>query len=189
MRTWKKKSKDSFSNVTHYTHVDVQPGGINIQHVEHFHQTDILKALGIELEVKSKSLEDVSGKKAPQRGPQKQFLFIDGKPSVENVKVRNREKERFLRYLSEHNIKSRKLNCTRKDILNDIVTCFLINWHEKGMLAETPSGGAVFRFLTEECNIQTEVTEQSYSNEIKERLNKKIYTTGTLQKVNQCFKI
>ena len=46
-------SKD-FSGVTHYTHVDVQPGGINIQHVEHLHQADLLERLGIELEVKKK---------------------------------------------------------------------------------------------------------------------------------------
>ena len=44
--------EDRFSGVTHYTHVDVQPGGINIQHVEHLHQADILKAIGVELEVK-----------------------------------------------------------------------------------------------------------------------------------------
>lgn len=44
--------KQDFSGVTHYTQVDVQPGGINIQHVEHLHQADILQALGIEPEVK-----------------------------------------------------------------------------------------------------------------------------------------
>ena len=44
--------QEKFPGVTHYTHVDVQPGGINIQHVEHLHQADVLKALGIELEVK-----------------------------------------------------------------------------------------------------------------------------------------
>ena len=43
-----------FSGVTHYTKVDVQPGGINIQNVEHLYQADILKQLGIELEVKQK---------------------------------------------------------------------------------------------------------------------------------------
>ena len=32
-----------FSGVTHYTQVDVQPGGINIQHVENLYQADILK--------------------------------------------------------------------------------------------------------------------------------------------------
>lgn len=46
------KEEADFSGVTHYTKVDVQPGGINIQHVEHLYQADILKQLGIELAVK-----------------------------------------------------------------------------------------------------------------------------------------
>lgn len=49
-----KTDNKDFSGVTHYTQVDVQPGGINIQHVEHLHQADILEKLGIELEVKKK---------------------------------------------------------------------------------------------------------------------------------------
>ena len=48
------KEGADFSGVTHYTHVDVQPGGINIQHVEHLHQADILKQLGVELAVNAK---------------------------------------------------------------------------------------------------------------------------------------
>ena len=48
------QQQQRFEGVTHYTHVDVQPGGINIQHVEHLHQADLLQALGIELEVKHK---------------------------------------------------------------------------------------------------------------------------------------
>ena len=51
------KEGTDFSGVSHYTHVDVQPGGINIQHVEHLYQADILKQLGIELEVKQKADE------------------------------------------------------------------------------------------------------------------------------------
>ena len=46
------KEGTDFSGVTHYTKVDVQPGGINIQNVEYLYQADILKQLGIELEVK-----------------------------------------------------------------------------------------------------------------------------------------
>ena len=49
------KEGTDFSGVTHYTHVDVQPGGINIQNVEHLYQADILKQLGIELTVKQKA--------------------------------------------------------------------------------------------------------------------------------------
>ena len=51
------KEGADFSGVTHYTHVDVQPGGINIQNVEHLYQADILKQLGIELAVKKKGDE------------------------------------------------------------------------------------------------------------------------------------
>ena len=55
------KEGADFSGVTHYTHVDVQPGGINIQNVEHLYQADILKQLGIELAVKdSKVSTDVN---------------------------------------------------------------------------------------------------------------------------------
>ncbi len=49
------KEGADFSGVTHYTQVDVQPGGINIQNVEHLYQADILKQLGIELAVKQKA--------------------------------------------------------------------------------------------------------------------------------------
>lgn len=51
------KEGADFSGVTHYTKVDVQPGGINIQNVEHLYQADILKQLGIELAVKRKDDE------------------------------------------------------------------------------------------------------------------------------------
>lgn len=59
------KEGADFSGVTHYTQVDVQPGGINIQNVEHLYQADILKQLGIELEVKRK------GEAAPDERQQK----------------------------------------------------------------------------------------------------------------------
>ncbi|MBR5053154.1 MAG: hypothetical protein IKW91_08010 [Bacteroidaceae bacterium] len=48
------KTDKDFSGVTHFTQVDVQPGGINIQHVENLYQADILKDLGIELAVRQK---------------------------------------------------------------------------------------------------------------------------------------
>ena len=55
------KEGTDFSGVTHYTHVDVQPGGINIQNVDHLYQADILKQLGIELTVKQKAEAFVPG--------------------------------------------------------------------------------------------------------------------------------
>lgn len=48
----KEEDKAQFPKVTHYTQVYVQPGGINIQYVEHLHQAKILKDLGIEADLK-----------------------------------------------------------------------------------------------------------------------------------------
>lgn len=127
--------------------------------------------------------------KAVHRGQQKQYLFIDGRPTVENVQVRNEEKQRFMRYLSEHNLKGRKLTCVKTDTLNDVVICFVIKWKDKNITPKQPSGGAIFRFLTDECNLQSEVTEQSYSNEIKERLRNNNYTIETMKKVNLYFNL
>ena len=125
--------------------------------------------------------------KHAQRGPRKQSLFTSNKPNEENKKARNEEKQRFMRYLNDHNMSSRKLTCKKNDTLNDVVTCFVIKWQDKGLTAESPSGGAIFRFLTDECNLQSDVTEQSYSNEIKERLRKENYTVETMKNVNSVF--
>ena len=52
--------EERFAGVTHFTQVDVQPGGINIQHVENLYQADILKGLGIELEVKRRKEDEAA---------------------------------------------------------------------------------------------------------------------------------
>ncbi len=57
------KEEADFQGVTHYTKVDVQPGGINIQNVEHLYQADILKQLGIELQVKQQGETAASAKR------------------------------------------------------------------------------------------------------------------------------
>lgn len=120
-------------------------------------------------------------------GPRKQFLFIDGRATVENVSVRNREKDRFLCYLSDHKMGSRRLVAVKGDGLNKVVVCFLRLWCEMGLTAKQPSGGAVFRFLTEDCGLKTDVTEASYSNKIKEWLRRNDYDVTTYQGVKTCF--
>jgi hypothetical protein len=74
------KEGADFSGVTHYTHVDVQPGGINVQHVEHLYQADILKQLGIELEVKGQ------GRVAALAGDEERFHFVH--PEIEDDEAR-----------------------------------------------------------------------------------------------------
>ena len=121
------------------------------------------------------------------RGPRKQFLFIDGKPTVENVAVRQREKERFCRYLSDHKLGSRLLTCLKQDTLNKVVICFLKEWREREWIAEKPSGVAVFRFLTEVCELQSELHPSSYGNKISKWLEQPVDVTIKLD-VRECFK-
>ena len=184
-------NKESLSKATFNTHVDVQPGGVNMQYVQNFYQADFLKALGIELEIKNKTTEETPNGRAAQRGRKRgqktQYLFTDGDPTVENTKVKNRERDRFLRYLSEHKLTSRSLTCKKDDLLNDVVTCFIKEWRDRGWIADKPSGGAIFRFLKEECGLDTYVTESSYSNEIKERLKNDYFSFKILKMVKEMF--
>lgn len=162
------------------------PNALNTQNAQKYFLEAINRGW---MELENKTTEEIPNDKAVHRGQQKQYLFIDGRPTVENVQVRNEEKQRFMRYLSEHNLKGRKLTCVKTDTLNDVVICFVIKWKDKNITPKQPSGGAIFRFLTDECNLQSEVTEQSYSNEIKERLRNNNYTIETMKKVNLYFNL
>ena len=133
------------------------------------------------------SQQEANAAKSVQRGQQKQYLFTGSKPTEENGEVRDMEKHRFMRYLSDHKLGSRRLTCQTGDTLNDVVTCFAIEWQARGLTAEPPSGRAIFRFLTEECGLQSEVTELSYANKIKHRLRSKEYTVETQKEVNLYF--
>lgn len=139
---------------------------------------------------KSFLMDEVDEKPKQQNtssGARKQFLFIDGRTTEENVGVKNLEKERFLGYLSEHKMSGRRLVTEKKDGLNKAVVCFLKLWRENGLTAKLPSGGAVFRFLTEDCGLKTDVTEASYSNKIKEWMRGNDYDVTTYQGVKTFF--
>lgn len=124
------------------------------------------------------------------RGPRKKFLFTkDGNDTREEEGVKNREKERLCNYLSRHCLKSRNLVCTKDDTLNKTIRCFLTKWMEKGLTAEEPSGGAIFRFLTEDCGIVSEVEEKAYGNRVKEWIrDRNGYDTEVMLAVKDAFR-
>lgn len=124
------------------------------------------------------------------RGPRKKFLFtLDEIGTKENEAIKLIEKNRLCTYLSQHCLKSRKLVCTKDDTLNKTIVCFLLKWMEKGLTADKPSGGAVFRFLTEDCGILSEVQERAYGNRVKEWIkDKNGYDTEVMLMVKEAFK-
>lgn len=125
------------------------------------------------------------------RGPRKKFLFaLDGIDTKENETVKMREKERLKTYLSKHCLKSRKLVCTKDDTLNKTIVCFLKKWMGMGLTTEGPSGSAVFRFLTEDCGIESDVQEKAYGNRVKEWMKEKNdYDTYVMMMVKDTFDI
>ena len=168
-------------------------GGITVQgdlvfekHVEH--EIGNVEAGGIGIQVVQGGAAASPGKPCaaspegkPSAGARWQFLFVGEKATEENVDVKNREKKRFLRWLSDHKMSSRRLVAGKDDGLNKVVVSFLKLWRERRLVAENPSGGAVFRFLTDDCGLKTDVTEASYSNKVKEWMRGNNYDVATYQ--------
>lgn len=180
-------------------------GGITVQgdlvmekHVEY--EVSNVEAGGIGIQVVNGKVEPqaASGEEKPSPGPRKQYLFIEGDaswekqgkrrdPSKENVVVCHRERDRFLRYLGNHCLSNRDLTCIEGDVLNDAVACFLVEWRQRGLIAQNFAGSAVWRFLTAECGLKTTVTVKAYGKEIKEWVESKKFTTVTRRQVNELF--
>lgn len=120
-------------------------------------------------------------------GPKKQKLFMSEKTKSEDTEAKNKEKERFLNYLKEHKIGNKSLSCQKDDLLNAIIVCFVKIWIEKGLITQNPSGPSIYRFLTEDCNKKSEVTEKSYANKINDWLKENPYDVKIEKSVRRAF--
>lgn len=168
----------------------------NVEHMEvHFDKNMQMQVQNVEeMNASANKKEETESKRddAPPstRGPRKKYLFIkEGDDTKEAEQVKNREKNRLCEYLSRHCLKGRALECTKDSTLNKTVVCFLLKWMERGMTAEQPSGGAIFRFLTDDCGIVSDVQEKAYSNRVKEWIkDTNGYDAEVMLKVKDAFK-
>lgn len=140
------------------------------------------------------SEEDDSKEENPEeepplkRGIKNKFLFPqNGNESVKNGRLTQCEKRRFLHYLSKHSLDGRMLVSTRDDAINKAVVCFVRIWKEQKLTASKPSGRAIFRFLTQDCGLKTEITIESYANKMNEWLKGKQQDVLTMEEVKRCF--
>lgn len=123
-----------------------------------------------------------------KRGNKNKFLFPqNGNESVKNGRLTQCEKRRFLHYLSKHSLDGRMLVSTRDDAINKAVVCFVRIWKEQELTASKPSGRAIFRFLTQDCGLKTEITIESYANKMNEWLKEKQQDVLTMAEVKRCF--
>lgn len=110
------------------------------------------------------------------------------KPLFRDEPTREREKNRFMNYLSTHKLGNNRLCCNREDKLNKAVVCFLKEWKQRGMLdANGVSGAAVFRFLHDDCGLKSDLMAKTYGNKIKERLKNNDYDVKVMRDVRCLF--
>lgn len=137
--------------------------------------------------------DDSKGENPEEEPPQKRgiknkFLFPqNGNESVKNGHLTQCEKRRFLHYLSKHSLDGRMLVSTRDDAINKAVVCFVRIWKDQELTASKPSGRAIFRFLTQDCGLKTEITIESYANKMNEWLKGKQQDVLTMEEVKRCF--
>ena len=123
-----------------------------------------------------------------KRGIKNKFLFPqNGNESVKNGRLTQCEKRRFLHYLSKHSLDGRMLVSTRDDAINKAVVCFVRIWKDQELTASKPSGRAIFRFLTQDCGLKTQITIESYANKMNEWLKGKQQDVLTMEEVKRCF--
>lgn len=167
---------------------NVEAGGIGIQIVgdKKPKDSDGKEEKGSE---KEGSTEENPEEEPPQkRGIKNKFLFPqNGNESVKNGRLTQCEKRRFLHYLSKHSLDGRMLVSTRDDAINKAVVCFVRIWKEQELTASKPSGRAIFRFLTQDCGLKTEITIESYANKMNEWLKEKQQDVLTMEEVKRCF--
>ena len=96
----------------------------------------------------------------------KKALFANNQSQyTENLEVKKREAQRLRDFLQKHKLSNAKLS-TQRDRLNMIIVAFLRKWRDSRLIGKEISGAAVFRFLTEDVKLFTDVEQRSYANKI-----------------------
>lgn len=167
---------------------NVEAGGIGIQVIGDKKPKDSDGKEEEGSEEEGSTGENPEGEPPLKRGIKNKFLFPqNGNESVKNGRLTQCEKRRFLHYLSKHSLDGRMLVSTRDDAINKAVVCFVRIWKEQELTASKPSGRAIFRFLTQDCGLKTEITIESYANKMNEWLKGKQQDVLTMAEVKRCF--
>lgn len=146
------------------------------------------KEKGEQLASKESKSSQPSPTSMPSPRKQKPFFLKNDNTKEENKEVRQRERDRFLHYLSLHSMGNRPLTTQQDDTLNSIVASFLVVWRKKGWIARDISARAAWRFLHDDCGLKSEATQQSYANKIKEWVDGKKYSLDVLAEVEEYMK-
>lgn len=109
--------------------------------------------------VSSEIIVPPAGKEShSEKEPRLKQLFDDPKRTEE-------ERNRFLNFLSDHNISSRLIDSSQDNPILKAVVCFCVKWRNLRYIESKYSPSAVLRFLTDTCSLQTDrVADRAIAN-------------------------
>ena len=118
----------------------------------------------------------------------KKALFANNQSQyTENLGVKKREAQRLRDFLQKHKLSNAKLS-TQRDRLNMIIVAFLRKWRDSRLIGKEISGAAVFRFLTEDVKLFTDVEQRSYANKITTMVDSLNVNVEVEKQIAEAFK-
>ena len=121
-------------------------------------------------------------------GGRKKALFANNQSQyTENLEVKKREALRLRDFLQKHKLSNAKLS-TQRDRLNMIIVAFLRRWRDSRLIGKEISGAAVFRFLTEDVKLFTDVEQRSYANKITTMVDSLDVNVEVEKQIAEAFK-
>lgn len=120
-------------------------------------------------------------KEGSRQGPQRKMLFKDKLTA-------SRKSDELVGYLKEHKLWSNRLCCSRGDKLNAVIVSHLRLWIEAGVLPKNPPALAIYRFLTEDCGLQSNVDPKPYANKVQDMLRDESYAKSVYREIKDTYR-
>ena len=120
--------------------------------------SEIMRAIDPEDITPADFSSSVSPESHSEKEPRLKQLFDDPKRTEE-------ESNRFLNFLSDHNISSRLIDSSQDNPILKAVVCFCVKWRNLRYIESKYSPSAVLRFLTDTYSLQTDrVADRAIAN-------------------------
>lgn len=100
-------------------------------------------------------------------GRKREYLFVtDEASSLKDEETTAEQASLFIEFLTLNGLDSIRTSASKSSPLNIAIFAFIRYWRRKGILApqHIVSANAIYRFLTEDCNIRREATIKSFYN-------------------------
>lgn len=100
-------------------------------------------------------------------GRKREYLFVtDEASSLKDEETTAEQASLFIEFLTLNGLDSLRTSASKSSPMNIAIFAFIRYWRRRGILApqHIVSANAIYRFLTEDCNIRREATIKSFNN-------------------------